>query len=79
MVKRVVDIDDTYEIALGRRRAFGDEKHGRKGITLSKKNEERLEAARRLGETYDDVITRILDEYERRENSPETEERIYLG
>jgi hypothetical protein len=37
MVKRVVDIDDTYEIALGRRRAFGDEKHGRKGIILSKK------------------------------------------
>ena len=79
MGKRVVDIDDTYEIVLGRRRAFGDEKRGRKGITLSKKNEERLEAARRLGETFDDVVTRILDEYERRENKPETEERIYLG
>jgi len=79
MGKREVDIDDTYEIALGRRRAFGDEKRGRKGIILSKKNEDRLEAARRLGETFDDVITRILDEYERREKKPDSEERIYLS
>jgi macrodomain Ter protein organizer (MatP/YcbG family) len=79
MGKRVVDIDDTYEIVLGRRRAFGDEKRGRKGITLSKKNEERLEAARRYGETLDDVITRILDEYEKKDTPLEKEERIYLG
>jgi hypothetical protein len=79
MVKRVVDIDDTYEIALGTRRAFGDEKHGRKGIILSKKNEDRLESARRLGETGDDVLTRILDDYEKVETTSENEHHIYLS
>jgi len=78
MVKRVVAMDDTYEIALGRKRAFGDEKKGRKGITISKKNEERLEAARRFGETFDDVLSRILDDYEKLENKSEKEEFIYL-
>ena len=65
MVKRVVDLDATYEIALGRKRAFGDEKKGRNGFTLSKKNENRLAAARREGESFDDALTRILDAYER--------------
>ena len=79
MVKRVVAMDDTYEIALGRKRAFGDEKQGRKGIRLSKKNEDRLEALRHLGETSDDVLTRILDEYEKSKNNAKTEECIYLS
>ena len=65
MVKRVVDLDATYEIALGRKRAFGDDRKGRNGFTLSKKNENRLAAARREGESFDDVLTRILDAYER--------------
>ena len=79
MVKRNVDIDTTYEIALGRKRAFGDEKQGRKGTTLSKKNEERLDAIRRFGESVDDVLTRILDDYEKNERKGETKECIYLS
>lgn len=79
MVNRVVDIDTTYEIALGRKRAFGDEKQGRKGITISKKNEERLDALRHLGETFDDVLTRLLDDHEKSEKKGETEECIYLS
>ena len=79
MVKHIVDIDDKYEIALGRKRAFGDEKHDRKGIRISKKNEDRLESARRLGETLDDVLTRILDDFEKKQNKSEKEERIYLS
>jgi macrodomain Ter protein organizer (MatP/YcbG family) len=65
MVKRVVDLDATYEIALGRKRAFGDERKEKNGFTLSRKNENRLAAARREGETVDDTITRILDAYEK--------------
>jgi len=79
MVKRVLDIDDAYEIALGKKRAFGDEKKGRKSITISKKNEDRLEAARLFGETFDDVITRILDDYEKVECKSEKGEFIYLS
>ena len=79
MVKRVVDMDETYEIALGRKRAFGDEKKSRISITISKKNESRLDAARRFGETFDDVLTRILDNYEKLENKSEKEDLIYLA
>ena len=43
MVRQVVDIDNTYEIALGKKRAFGDDRKGREGSKLSKKNEDRLE------------------------------------
>ncbi len=65
MVKRVVDLDATYEIALGRKRAFGEDRKGKNGFTLSIKNENRLAAARREGETVDDTLTRILDAYEK--------------
>ncbi len=78
MVNRIVDIDNTYERALGRKRAFGDDKQGRKGVMISKKNEERLDAMRRLGETFDDVLTRILDDYEKSEKG-ETDKFIYLS
>jgi hypothetical protein len=79
MVKRVVDMDTTFTLALGRRRAFGDDQQGRNGSTLSKKNAERLEAARRSGETFDEVLTRILDEYEQRDDNGEKEECIYIS
>jgi hypothetical protein len=65
MVKRVVDLDATYEIALGRKRAFGDDRKGKNEFTLSIKNENRLAAARRDDETVDDTLTRILDAYEK--------------
>ena len=39
MVKRLVDVNATYEIALGRKRAFGDETKGTSGLKISKKNE----------------------------------------
>jgi hypothetical protein len=78
MVNRVVDIDNTYELVLGRKRAFGDEKQGRSGIPISKKNQERLDTARRFGESFDDVLTRILDDYEKNKNNGKTDECIYL-
>ena len=44
MVKRLVDVNATYEIALGRKRAFGDETKGTSGLKISKKYENRLAA-----------------------------------
>jgi hypothetical protein len=64
MVKRAVDLDVAYVKALGKKRALVDEKEGRNGFALSKKNEERLAAVARIGETLNDVISRILDERE---------------
>jgi hypothetical protein len=79
MVKRVVDMDATYAKALGRKRAFGDEKKGIIGFTISKTNEERLAAARHAGESFDEALTRILDDYEKSKNKGETEECIFLS
>ncbi|MDD1699888.1 MAG: hypothetical protein LUQ04_03725 [Methanoregula sp.] len=62
MVRRVVDLDAAYVKALGKKRALSDEKKGINGFVLSKKNEERLAAAARVGESINDVISRILDE-----------------
>ena len=69
MVKRVVDLDATYEKALGKKRAFGDEKRERNSFTISKKNQDRLAAARHIGESFDDMLTRILDDYEKLKNN----------
>jgi hypothetical protein len=76
MVKRIVDLNATYEIALGRKRAFGDEKKGNYGFKISKKNENRLVAAMREGESFDDALSRILDDYEKRS---EKDECIFLS
>ncbi len=76
MVKRVVDLNATYEIALGRKRAFGDEKKGNNGFKISKKNENRLAAAMREGESFDDVLSRILDDYDKHS---EKDECIFLS
>jgi hypothetical protein len=65
MVKRLVDVNATYEIALGRKRAFGDEKKGTSGLKISKKNENRLAAVMLEGESLDDVLSRILDHYQK--------------
>jgi hypothetical protein len=65
MVKRLVDLNATYEIALGRKRAFGDETKGTGGFIISKRNENRLAAVMLDGESLDDVISRILDHYEK--------------
>jgi hypothetical protein len=75
MVKRVVDLDSTFEIALGKKRAFGEEK-GTNGLLISKKNRSRLAAARRVGESSDDALTRILDDYEK---ECEKDECIFLS
>lgn len=76
MVKRVVDLNATYEIALGRKRAFGDEKKGENDFNISIKNKNRLASARREGESFDDVLTRILDDYEKQR---EKDECIFLS
>jgi len=76
MVKRVVDLNATYEIALGRKRAFGDEKKGENDFSISIKNKNRLASARREGESFDDVLTRILDDYEKQR---EKDECIFLS
>jgi hypothetical protein len=65
MVKRLVDVNATYEIALGRKRAFGDETKSTSGLKISKKNENRLTAVMLDGESLDDVLSRILDHYEK--------------
>jgi hypothetical protein len=65
MVKRLVDVNATYEIALGRKRAFGDETKDTSGLKISKKNENRLAAVMLEGESLDDVLSRILDHYEK--------------
>jgi dsRNA-specific ribonuclease len=65
MVKRLVDVNATYEIALGRKRAFGDETKGTSGLKISKTNESRLAAVMLDGESLDDVLSRILDHYEK--------------
>lgn len=56
MVKRLVDVNATYEIALGRKRAFGDETKGTSGLKISKKNENRLAAVMLEGESLDDAL-----------------------
>jgi hypothetical protein len=79
MVRQVVDIDTTYELALGKKRAFGDDKKGREGIRISQKNEDRLQAARRSGETFNDTLTRVLDDYEKSRSKSDSEKCIYLS
>ena len=68
MTRREVDLDAAYVKVLGRKRALADEKKSGNAFALSKKNEERLAAAARVGESLNDVINRILDEREEKKD-----------
>ena len=49
----------------GEKEPFGDETKGTSGLKISKKNENRLAAVMLDGESLDDVLSRILDYYEK--------------